>query len=78
MNEPDLPELPGTKPSTKEGVPWLQCIYSRRWPCQTSVGGEVLGPVKVQCPSVPTGEGGEGGVGGWANTLIEAQGGVME
>ena len=27
-------------------------ICSRGWPCQTSVGGEALGPVKVQCPSV--------------------------
>ena len=78
MNEPDLPELPGTKPSTKEGVPWLQCIYSRRWPCQTSVGGEALGPVKVHGPRVPTGGGGEGVGGGGPNTLIEAQGGVME
>ena len=52
MNEPDLPEHPGTKPSTKEGVPWLQCIYSRGWPCHTSVGGEALGPVKAVCPSI--------------------------
>ena len=78
MNEPDLPELPGTKPSTKEGVSWLQCIYSRGWPCQTSVGGEVLGPVKVQWSSVGKCPGGEVGVSGWGNTLIEAQGGVME
>ena len=65
MNEPDLPELPGTKPSTKEGVPWLQCIYSRGWPCHASVGGEVLGSVKVRCPSVGKYECGEVGVGGW-------------
>ena len=78
MNEPDLPEHPGTKPSTKEGVPWLQCIYSRGWSCHTSVGAEVLGPVKFQCPSVGKCQGGEVGLGGWGNNLMEAQGGIME
>jgi hypothetical protein len=25
-------------------------IYSREWPCWTSMGGEALGPGKAQCP----------------------------
>jgi hypothetical protein len=27
-------------------------IYSRRWPSQSSMGGEALGPVKVLCSSI--------------------------
>ena len=27
-------------------------ICGRGWPCQTSMGGDALGPVKAQCPSV--------------------------
>jgi hypothetical protein len=38
------------------------------------MGGEALGPVEVQCPSVGECEGREAGVGGWGNTLIEAGG----
>jgi hypothetical protein len=45
-------------------------ICGRGWPCQTSMGGDALGPVKAQCPSV-----GEWKVGsGWGHTLIEAGG----
>jgi hypothetical protein len=39
------------------------------------MGGEPLGPVKAQCPSVGECQGREAGVGGWRNTLIEAGGG---
>ena len=28
------------------------CICSRRWPCQTSMRGEALGPVKARYPTV--------------------------
>jgi hypothetical protein len=33
-------------------APASSCIFSRGWPCVTSMGGEALGPVKAQCPSV--------------------------
>jgi hypothetical protein len=39
-------------------------------------GGEALGPVKNRCPCVGEFEGGEVGVNGWANTIIEAEGGA--
>jgi hypothetical protein len=78
MNQPDPPDPPGTKPPTKRGTHGSCCIYSRGWPCQTSVGGEVLGPVKARSSIVGKCQGGEVGVGGWGNTLIEAQGGLME
>jgi hypothetical protein len=35
------------------------------------MGGEALGPVKAQCPSIGECYGGEAGVGGWGSTLIE-------
>ena len=45
------------------------------------MGGEALGPVKIQCPSVgecQDEEGVVGGwVGGWENTLTEAREGGM-
>jgi hypothetical protein len=41
------------------------CICSRRWPSQSSMGGEVLGPVKALCPSVGECQGQEAGVGGF-------------
>jgi hypothetical protein len=40
-------------------------IFSRGWPCWVSVEGEILGPVKVQCPSVAKWQGREVPVGGW-------------
>jgi hypothetical protein len=43
----------------------FSCIWSRRWPCGTSVGREALGPVKAWCPSVGESQGEEAGVGGW-------------
>jgi hypothetical protein len=39
ITQPEPPELPGTKPSTKE--------YAG-WPCHASMGGDVLGPMKAQ------------------------------
>jgi hypothetical protein len=52
------PELPGTKPPTKE------YICSRGWPCQESMGRADLDPVKTQCPSVGECQGGEEGMDG--------------
>jgi hypothetical protein len=46
MNQPVPPELPGTKPPTKE----YTC--SRGWPFWASMGGEAFGPEKARCPSV--------------------------
>ena len=43
------------------------------------MGGEALGPVKVQCPSIGECQGREeGGVVRWGNSLIEAGGGGWE
>jgi hypothetical protein len=60
--------FPGTKPPTKEythGVTHDSSdICSRGWPCQISMGGEALGPVQTQCPSVRECQDGETGVGG--------------
>ena len=37
------------------------------WPCWSSMGGEVLSPVKARCPSVEEFQGGEVEVGGWVS-----------
>ena len=50
MNQPVLPELPGTKPRTMA--------------CGTSMRGEGLGLVKALCPSVGECQGREAGVSG--------------
>jgi hypothetical protein len=50
INQSEPPELPGTKPPTKKYIwrdPWLHCIRSRGWPCQTSMGGEAFGSGKA-------------------------------
>ena len=55
INQPDTPELSGTKPPTKEYTwrdPWLRCICSRRWPYLASVRGEALGSVEAQHLSI--------------------------
>jgi hypothetical protein len=39
-------------PSTHGGNHGSSRICSRGWPCCTSMGGETLGPVKAQYPSV--------------------------
>lgn len=47
---PPPPEVPGTKLPSQENTGmdlWLHCICSRGWPCQVSMGGEALGPVKA-------------------------------
>jgi hypothetical protein len=43
-----------------------------------SIGGDVLGPVKPQCPSVGECQGSKLGVGcGWQSTLIDIRKGRM-
>ena len=46
-----------------EGTHGSSHIFSRGWPCQTSMGGEALCPVKAQCPSVGECQDREVGVG---------------
>jgi hypothetical protein len=73
----NLPTLraPGTKSPTKEytrgGTHGSSCICSRGWPCLASMGGEALGPVNAQCPSVGDIRAGKW-VCRWENTLIGA------
>ena len=38
------------------------------------MGGEALGPVKIQCPSAGECQGGQEGVGEWVSTLMESGG----
>jgi hypothetical protein len=55
MNQPVPKSSPGLNyqpKSTGGGTHGSGCICSRGWPSQTSIGGEALGPVKAQCPSV--------------------------
>jgi hypothetical protein len=52
--------------STHRGTHGSSHMCSRGWPCWASMGGEALGPVKAQCPSVGECQGGEAGVGGGA------------
>jgi hypothetical protein len=69
------PKVLGTRPPTNGYTwrdPWLQLICGRRWPYWISVGGEALGPERVQCPSVGGCQGDKTGMGGWVNTLIDA------
>jgi hypothetical protein len=40
------PELPATKPSTKN-THGFSCIFNRGWLCYVSLGGEVFGPIKA-------------------------------
>jgi hypothetical protein len=40
------------------------CVCSRGWPSRSSMGGEVLGPLKILCPSIRECQGQEWGVGG--------------
>jgi hypothetical protein len=48
-------------------------ICSRRWPCQASMGREILGPVKAQCPPSR----GMPGKGGWSGFVGEQGKGEM-
>jgi len=53
INQPDPPNLPGTKPLTKEYIWWdFPWLCRRGWHCLTSVGEEAFGPVKAHFPSV--------------------------
>jgi hypothetical protein len=76
MRQSVPPELLGTKSkSTHGGTHGSSRICSRGWPCWTSMGGEVLGPVKVLCPSVGEMPGpGSGGMGGWVGEQEEGMG----
>ena len=50
--------------STHRGTHGSSCLSSRGWPCWSSMGGEVLGPVKAPCPSVGECQDREAGMGG--------------
>jgi hypothetical protein len=73
INQPNSAELPGINPLTKEYTR-LQLNMWQRMPCRSTIGVEVLGLVKAQCPSVGECEGREVRVGGRGNILIEAKG----
>ena len=52
---PLSPELPGTKPPTKEYTwrdPWLQPHMWQRMALLDKMKGKALGPVKAPCPSI--------------------------
>jgi hypothetical protein len=51
--------------STHGGTHGSSCICSRGFPCLASVGGQALGPVNAQCPSVGECYDREAGVGAW-------------
>jgi len=55
-NNINQPELPGTKPPSKDS-----CICNRGWPYGASMSGEALGPAKARCPSVGECRGREAG-----------------
>ena len=52
---------------THGGTHGSSCICSRGWPSRSSMGGEVLGPVKALCPSIGECQGQEAGVGGFGS-----------
>jgi len=55
INQPEPPELPGTKPPTKNthgGTHGSSCICSTGWPCVASMRGEILCPMKAWCSIV--------------------------
>ena len=82
MNQSVCPELPGTKPPTKEytiGTQDFSCTCSRGWTCGTSMGGESLGLVKAQCPRLGECQHREAGMGGLVSISMrnEMVGGVF-
>jgi hypothetical protein len=75
MNLPVPPELQGLNhqaKSTHGGIHGSCCICSRGWPSQSSMGGEVHGPVKAVCPSVGKCQEQDAGVDG----LVKGGGGL--
>jgi hypothetical protein len=50
--------------STHGGTHGSSHICSKGWPCGASMGGQTLGPVKTECPSVGECQDGEARVGG--------------
>ena len=50
------------------------CICSRRWPGQTSLGGEALGFAKIICPTTGECQGQKVGVGGLGSRAGECIG----
>jgi hypothetical protein len=50
--------------STHGGIPGSSHICNRGWPCWTSVGGEVLCPLKALYPSIWECQNREVGIGG--------------
>jgi hypothetical protein len=64
--------------STHGGTHGSSHICSRGWPCQTSMGGEALGPMKARGPRVGECQDREAGMGWWVgSTLVEARRGRM-
>jgi hypothetical protein len=62
--------------SSQGGIHGSSHIWIKGWPCQISMGGEALGPVKAQCPSV--GEcrvGRRELLGGWGIIIMDEGGG---
>ena len=72
INQPNVPELPGTKPPTR--VAPATHVAEPRLP---SMGGDADALGKARCPSVGECQDGEAGVVGRESTLIEAEGGKM-
>jgi hypothetical protein len=67
INQPDLQSSQGLNhqpKTTHGGTHDSSRICSRGWPSQSSMGGEALGAVKAQCPSVGECQGREAGMGG--------------
>jgi hypothetical protein len=59
--------------STRDETHGSSHIYSRGWPCWTSIGREALGPGKALCPSVGECQDREEGVGG----LVSRKDGIL-
>jgi hypothetical protein len=80
MNQPVTPELPGTKPPKKThgGTHGSSCICIRGWPSRSSMGGEVLGHMKMLCPSIGECQGQEAKWVGWGAGGREGDGGFSE
>ena len=67
MKQPDAQSSQGLNHQPKithGGTHGSSCIFSRRWPCRLSMGGEAFGPVKALCPSVGEYQDQKAGVGG--------------